>query len=431
MLGSFRVPARFVLAAVLFLGVLSGLGVATLLAGRFNRRLAGAIAWSFVAVLGLFLLAMLREPSPQFYSSYVGEVGRSAGASDLAAGLFRRDLLAEMILTLCVAGFVVAAPGLAEGRLARLGRLLPSLVVMLGLLGAGRSLMAGGSPGLYRLPSPAASLVAGVGGDGRVAHFGARGWNKLLPLRKPNLGGYDPSISAAMNMFINAGQFGERGVDAEKVWALWPTPRTHAPTKFWDVAGVRYALVNRPARFKKAGWRERNRAGEWRLLENPRAGPLWYCPSRVTASNDVRSSARAMMAPGFLPGADAVVRRRTAVPGGAGAGPCTVTPVGLSAESMSFEVDAPGDTLLVVGAAHYPGWECVMDGGSSTAPAFPANLVSMGCEVPAGKHRVELVFRSVTFRLGLALSLLALTGLMAMAIVPTIRRNRRGGVDHA
>lgn len=431
MLAGFRVPARFVLAAVLFLGLLSGLGVATLLSGGFNRKLAALVAWGFVAVMGIFLLIMLRDPVPGFYSSYVAELSRSGRAAELAAGLFRRDLLGELVLALCVAGLVLAAPGLRKGRLAGLGRVLPALVVMLGLMAAGRGLLVGGSPGLYRLPAPAAALATTMPADGRAVHFAARGWNKLLPLRRPNIAGYDPSISAAMNMFVNAGQFGTKGLATGKTWALWPTPRTHTPSRFWDVAGVKYALVNRTAKFESADWKTMDRKGEYALLENPRAGPPWYCPSEVTVSADVRSSARAMLAPSFLPGVDAVVRLEGMAPDKIGRGACTVTPAELSPESMSFGVEAPADTLLVVGAAHYPGWRCVVDGEQSVAPAFPANLVSMGCFVPAGTHRVEFVFTSVTFRLGLALTLVALTGLIAMVIVPTIRRRRRGGGDNA
>jgi len=430
MLGSFRVPARFVLAAALFLGLLTGLGVATLLSGKFNRRAAAVAAWGFVVLMGLFLLAMLRDPAPEFYRSYVGELSRSPKAAEAAAALFRRDLLGELVLALCIAGLVLAAPGLKEGRLARVGRALPAFIVLLGLLGAGRGLMQGGSPGMYRLPTPAASLAAVMPGDGRVVHFAARGWNKLLPRRRANIAGYDPSISAAMNMFINAGQFGEKGLEAKKTWALWPTPRTHTPSRFWDAAGVKYALVNRAQKFRKAGWTELDSRGNYKLLANPRAAPLWYCPSRVKVAGDVRASARAMLAPSFLPGTDTVIRAEGVAPGAAGQGGCDVAPAEHSPEHMAFGVDAPADTVLVVGAAHYPGWQCRVD-GEAAGPALPANLVSMACPVPAGTHEVELVFRSVTFRVGLALSIVVLIGLIAMVIVPTIVQRRRGGRDHA
>ena len=82
--------------------------------------------------------------------------------------------------------------------------------------------------------------------------------------------------------------------------------------------------------------------------------------------------------------------------------------------SYSLYTDKPA--FLVLSEVYYPaGWKATLDG--KPVDIHPANYVLRGIQIPAGEHKLELVFapesygRSVTLSLiGLSLSLIALIG---------------------
>jgi hypothetical protein len=86
-------------------------------------------------------------------------------------------------------------------------------------------------------------------------------------------------------------------------------------------------------------------------------------------------------------------------------------------EHVVLEADASVPALLVLAEAWYPGWSATVDG--APAPVVPANAWMRAVSVPAGRHRVELRFRSRWLLPGALLSLLTATGLAIL-----IRRER-------
>jgi hypothetical protein len=119
---------------------------------------------------------------------------------------------------------------------------------------------------------------------------------------------------------------------------------------------------------------------------------------------------------------DLATRRSTAKPG-------TVTLTKLAPESVVLDVDAKERAFLVLTDLFYPGWQATVDGAPATV--YRANYLFRGLEVPVGKHRVEFVYRSRSFRLGLAITIAGATALLggiAMVGVATwfaFRRARR------
>ncbi|NIV31786.1 MAG: YfhO family protein, partial [Anaerolineae bacterium] len=89
---------------------------------------------------------------------------------------------------------------------------------------------------------------------------------------------------------------------------------------------------------------------------------------------------------------------------------------------LILDVVLPADGLLVLGEVHYPGWQTYVDGNPT--PTLRANLALRAVPVPAGQHQVEMVYRPWTVPAGIAISVLALMGAVAV-IVASTRRDRR------
>ena len=89
---------------------------------------------------------------------------------------------------------------------------------------------------------------------------------------------------------------------------------------------------------------------------------------------------------------------------------------------VQLDVALPADGLLVLGEVHYPGWHTYVDG--SPVPTLRANLALRAVPVPAGQHRVEMVYRPWTVPAGVVISVLTLVGALVVIAV-SLRKSRR------
>jgi uncharacterized membrane protein YfhO len=90
---------------------------------------------------------------------------------------------------------------------------------------------------------------------------------------------------------------------------------------------------------------------------------------------------------------------------------------------LSTECSAPG--LLFLSEVFYPGWEAYIDG--ERVSLMRGNYLFRVVVHPEGKHKVRLVFRPLSIRLGIAVSLLAVFCLGAAASRRLIIASKR---DH-
>lgn len=93
-------------------------------------------------------------------------------------------------------------------------------------------------------------------------------------------------------------------------------------------------------------------------------------------------------------------------------------------EHVRLRTRGPEPAVVVVTDAFFPGWEARVDG--APAKLLRANFALRGVAVPAGEHEVEMRYRPAPFRVGLALSGLALAA-CAIAVWPGRRAGRRPG----
>jgi uncharacterized membrane protein YfhO len=84
-------------------------------------------------------------------------------------------------------------------------------------------------------------------------------------------------------------------------------------------------------------------------------------------------------------------------------------------EHVEIDTEASRRSLLVLTDSWFPGWKATVDGHA--APIERVDYLIRGVAVPAGAHRVEFSYAPASWRAGWILSLLALIGILAAALV--------------
>jgi hypothetical protein len=79
-------------------------------------------------------------------------------------------------------------------------------------------------------------------------------------------------------------------------------------------------------------------------------------------------------------------------------------------ERIVISAELSEEGYLVLTDAHYPGWRALTDG--LEMPIYRADLLFRAVYLPSGQHRVEFVYDPLSFKLGAAISLTALLGLV-------------------
>ncbi|HIK94454.1 MAG TPA: hypothetical protein EYG03_21120 [Planctomycetes bacterium] len=99
-----------------------------------------------------------------------------------------------------------------------------------------------------------------------------------------------------------------------------------------------------------------------------------------------------------------------------------------SANGIAIDAELQQPAMLVLSENIYPGWEATLDG--TGVDILPANLFMRSVAVPAGKHRIKLVYRPVAFRRGVIISVATLVVMGLMLLVPWRVLLRRRGSPH-
>ena len=105
--------------------------------------------------------------------------------------------------------------------------------------------------------------------------------------------------------------------------------------------------------------------------------------------------------------------------------PVQVTELDFRANRVAMRVAAPAPAMLVVAQAYYHPWRAYVDG--QPASLWRANYAFQALQVPAGAHRVQLVYQDRLFEAGCGISLAALLSCIAAWV--RINRNIPAGND--
>ena len=170
---------------------------------------------------------------------------------------------------------------------------------------------------------------------------------------------------------------------------------------FLSFLNVRYALAHVSVPVPES-WAIRAIDRDTRLLENTRVQPRAFVPERIRY---VRGDAMSEMKDATDFASTAWIETDAYEPHDAPNGPGRVT---LRRKGLEYELDAQMQRAgwIVIAETHWPGWRAYVD-GKPVRPHY-ANHAFLGVHVPAGTHRVRLVYLPRAFTTGRAISGLAL-----------------------
>ncbi|MGH2353311.1 MAG: YfhO family protein, partial [Chloroflexota bacterium] len=99
-------------------------------------------------------------------------------------------------------------------------------------------------------------------------------------------------------------------------------------------------------------------------------------------------------------------------------GPGTVHLLRFDDDRVRLEATARQNAMLFLADLAYPGWKAYLDGVET--PIYRANYLFRAVYVPAGRHTVEFVYRPLSFRLGLLITLVALLATVGALVGLTV-----------
>ncbi|MBP7148131.1 MAG: hypothetical protein KBD01_11335 [Acidobacteria bacterium] len=268
------------------------------------------------------------------------------------------------------------------------------------------------------------------------------GWAAPLGLQLIN--GNDSFNYRPYQEYFQLMQWGETSATAAGPWfdlsRVEPGPREgllRLRRDLLDALNVKYLVARAPLALEGGGlelagtfpqqptfylYRGRGTADLW-VYRNPGALPRAFFAGQVVGVPDRDDAIVAEIRRRDL--------RRCAVVAGEGAsiaaappGPAdTVIVEAFAPGALSIATAGGGERFLVVSETWHPGWRATLDG--RPARLYRTNLSLLGLVVPAGSHRVELVFRPLRWSASLAASVLAATLLIALAGLCAVRSRAR------
>jgi hypothetical protein len=183
---------------------------------------------------------------------------------------------------------------------------------------------------------------------------------------------------------------------------------------FLSFLNIRYALAHVNVAVPE-GWTVRAADRDTRLLENTRVLPRAFVPERVRY---VRGNAAEAMKEATEFASTAWIETDAYEPHDApnGRGRVSIRRKGLEYE-LAADMQQPG--WIVVSETHWPGWRAYVD-GKAVRPHY-ANHAFLGVYVPAGAHRVRLVYLPESFTRGRVISGVALLGAVLYLVTRCLR----------
>ncbi len=184
-------------------------------------------------------------------------------------------------------------------------------------------------------------------------------------------------------------------------------------TNLLNIFNVKYCLSN--TELKENGLVLRTKLDGIFIYENKKVLPRAYVVYNTLHAKDAAAAFEKVTAKDFLPLEYAVLEE----PGPALLPKSTfkAEEAGViypSAERVIIDFNAVKNGLLVLSDAYYPGWEAEVDGVKTKI--LRTNYMFRGVIIPAGRHTVEMGYRPLSFRVGVAVTTVTLIFLLLVSV---------------
>jgi hypothetical protein len=198
---------------------------------------------------------------------------------------------------------------------------------------------------------------------------------------------------------------------------------------FYDLYNVKYLIANRdtavPDDFQLAF-----EQGEDLVYLNTRYLPRAYMVYDIVRAGGDISALNKARAEGFDPRTQIVLKQESTIAASqsaSGSREGEVVVADRGPNHWAFRVSTTSAGYLFVSEMWMPGWRAYVDG--EARPVLQANYTFRAVAVPAGDHQVRMVYRPLSWLLGLVVTLITLAALAAWAGYLSWRGWRRVGRD--
>jgi hypothetical protein len=141
--------------------------------------------------------------------------------------------------------------------------------------------------------------------------------------------------------------------------------------------------------------------------------PRAYVVNKGVVEKDSKQVLRLLSSAGFDPTREVVLDSEIAMPP-ARQLRATAQIVRYENEIVTIATSADSEAILVLADSYYPGWKAFVDGREEIIRR--ANLFFRAVPLPAGNHTVEFRYEPRSFTIGLAISSVALVGLVVLTM---------------
>ena len=324
---------------------------------------------------------------------------------------------------------LLSATGLA---VARRTQLIPAAMFMLMLVQCGFSVhhLKFYDATLLKTPSVLDGLPRGRTNDGKFFTVSIAGVYGLVDSRWPNLGSM-AQRAVASNLGLSNLLRGDSSLDGALALQLHnrdiltPTmtgevhgiSQASPGSRMIDILNVRYITADSELHAPGLRVVGHDPLGFW-VMENTLVRPFVQVYTHAIgaqSADDSLSRLRVMQSPTLVV--------QTA-PGGVSVPPDDPSPGNAASVEMDvgshrrnhyiLDVQSHSACWIFLADANYPGWYATVDGVPATV--WTAQVLGKAVHVPAGRHRVEVGFRSASFRMGVVISMLSLLVATALLI---------------
>ena len=412
--------------------LLAGFGLSDLIERRpVGRRAAALLAAAAIVLIALpVVLAAGIGPSASLLWSSVKLASGFADTplADPAQIDAQRDLvrLAGLVLLLAL-GCAAVALFAGRARFGLTGGVLAALALLLVVVDLFRAGM-GQNPALeldhVRQPTTPA-----------LEHLSAQGLDRFAGLT-PSFGITPLPPDLAMRYDL----YDARGYDYPiegRYWRLWrryvipgvgfTPPTTLADTSPEALRALRLlsvtSLLDQVTEDPRGRLPVTYEGPDGRIYGNPGAVPrAFVAPAQRVVAGE-QAALEAIGETDFDPRREVIVEEPIeGVPDSAGAAGGRARIVSYEPERVKIEASADAPGVVVLTDTWYPGWKARVDG--EEVDVERVDYVMRGVPVEPGEHTIEFTYEPASFRVGAAISVIALVGIAGAAVIGLRRRRR-------